>query len=125
MRAVLASSTALILFARMVMTDFIILSLAVWRLSSLLVEEDGPWCVFSRLRHFAGVRVDEDGRAYGLNELGYMLSCIWCTSLLIAFSWFIFWLISPRWSVFTALPFALTGLTVIFHGKGIRYRKRG
>ena len=38
------------------LTDFIILALAAWRLAYMLVEEDGPGAVFSRLRYRAGVR---------------------------------------------------------------------
>lgn len=104
--------------------EFLSLSLATWRLSSLLVEEEGPFCCFSRLRDLAGVRQDDDGHAYGENELGYILSCIWCTSLWVGLFWFVFWLIVPRVAVYASLPFSLTAATALIHGRGVRYRKK-
>jgi hypothetical protein len=40
----------------MSLSDVIILALAAWRVASLLVNEDGPGAVFSRLRYAAGIR---------------------------------------------------------------------
>ena len=71
------------------MTDFLLLALAVWRLASLLVNEDGPGAVFARLRHAAGLRSvvtkDNEGNPtvsrVALNPLAEGLSCIWCVSV--------------------------------------------
>lgn len=46
------------------------LSLATWRLTSLLVQERGPYAVFENLR-----------REYQGTELGKLLSCVWCSSI--------------------------------------------
>lgn len=42
---------------KMDLINFIILSLATLRLTWLLVNEDGPFNIFGRLRHWSGIRV--------------------------------------------------------------------
>lgn len=46
------------------------LILATWRVTSLLVQEPGPYRIFARLR--------EQQRG---TEVGKALECIWCTSV--------------------------------------------
>lgn len=48
-------------------------TLATWRLTHLVVAEDGPWDVVLRLRRWAG-----DGLA------GQMMDCFYCASLWLA-----------------------------------------
>lgn len=48
-------------------------ALAVWRVTHLLAEEDGPWDLIARLR----------GRL-GANILGRLMDCFYCLSLWIA-----------------------------------------
>ena len=50
------------------MLDFLLLSLAVWRVTALLVYDSGPRDVFVRLR----------------DVLGGPLSCFWCTSVWVS-----------------------------------------
>ena len=59
-----------------------ILSLAAWRLSSLLTAEEGPYEIFSKFRlkigvHYIGNRVD------ARTELAKLFSCTWCLSVWI------------------------------------------
>jgi len=64
-------------------------ALAAWRLAHMLVNEDGPWAIFSRLRYWAGLRLvavkGEDGRVHvsrvAANTLAEGLSCVWCVSV--------------------------------------------
>lgn len=66
--------------------------LATWRVSSLLVSEDGPWHVFDRIR----------GRI-GLHEAGEMgvvqevFSCVWCMSV---------WVAPVMWALHSVAPLA-------------------
>lgn len=65
------------------------LALASWRLASLLVNEDGPGAVFSRLRYKAGVRAvvtrGPDGRPdaskVATTPVAEAFLCLWCMSV--------------------------------------------
>lgn len=56
-------------------------SLITWRVSSLLVNESGPYDVFTQIRNASGVSVDEYSRCIGKTEVSRALCCLWCTSL--------------------------------------------
>jgi hypothetical protein len=53
--------------------------LATWRLTHLIVAEDGPWNVVARLRQLAGSGV-----------FGQMMDCFNCTSMWVALP-IVFW----------------------------------
>lgn len=61
--------------------EFILLSFAVWRVSSLITSEDGPWDIFAKLRNISGVRYDESSQEYGTTSLSRGILCLWCVSL--------------------------------------------
>lgn len=71
------------------MIVFIELALASWRLAHMLVNEAGPFAVFSRLRYKAGVRAvaTKDGHGnpaasrVALTPLAEGLTCVWCVSV--------------------------------------------
>lgn len=64
--------------------ETLLIGLTIWRLSSLLVEEEGPFDVFEKLRRFLGV--PETGEVEGL--VPKLFSCIWCMSVWVApFVW--------------------------------------
>lgn len=73
----------------MTLLDFAILCLASWRLAHLLVNEDGPWRIFAKLRAAAGVQVvtaitADRGVQAGYvaeNQLAEGLLCVWCVSV--------------------------------------------
>lgn len=55
--------------------NFIIVSLAVWRISHMMVKEAGPLMVFARLRAFLATHQKRSG---GLFDL---ISCVYCFSV--------------------------------------------
>jgi len=67
------------------MLSFLIASLAVWRMTVLLVREDGPGDLFTKIRNVAGIKYDELSRPYPTNMLSGMLSCVWCCSVWVGF----------------------------------------
>jgi hypothetical protein len=67
------------------MLNFLISALAVWRISSLLVKEDGPGDVFAKLRNISGVKYNEYSVSYGTNVIAKILLCVWCCSVWVAF----------------------------------------
>lgn len=67
----------------------LVLALAAWRLSYMLVRESGPADMFGRFRYFVGLRSlpikDETGQLMvgksAKNWVAELLDCIWCTSI--------------------------------------------
>jgi Protein of unknown function (DUF1360) len=72
----------------MVGFDFLIGTLATWRVSALLVREDGPYDLIARLR-----------KATANTMAGRALECFYCTSLWIAAP-AAFWLAGATWRWF-------------------------
>ena len=96
--------------------DFLVLSLATWRLSSLIATpgDDGPFDMFGKFRKLVGVRLDEvTGVYYGTNVVAKAVECVWCTSFWIGLGLGIFYLISGSPAVYFAFPFALSGAAII------------
>jgi hypothetical protein len=92
---------------------FIVLSLAVWRLSSLLVHEDGPFDIFLRFRHLTGVGYDEWSNVFGSNEVSRVLTCLWCTSVWVGIALAVLYYLFREPVVWVASPFALSAGAVI------------
>lgn len=92
---------------------FIILALATYRISSLFVNEDGPFDVFLWIRDRVGVRHNEYGQAYGLNVIGEALACIWCFSVYAGIGWAVLYYYYPLTAYWLALPLALSAVTMI------------
>lgn len=61
-----------------------ILIASAWRITSLLVDEDGPFDIFERLRKFAGVYYDERSEKRGRNVVSKAMTCVWCFSIWVA-----------------------------------------
>lgn len=86
--------------------DLIELGLAVWRVSYMLVHEEGPNDVFIKLREASGVQYDDKtGETVSWNDWTPLI-CIWCTSLYVAviLSW------APKRLI---TMFATSGIAVI------------
>jgi len=81
----------------MTLLTLIILSLAVWRISSLLVQEDGPYQVLLTIRNYTK-----------------LFDCIWCMSVWVGISITVFWVLMPEYAIILALPFALSAVAIMF-----------
>lgn len=64
--------------------NFLLVSLAVWRLTSLLAREEGPFLIFTKLRDKLGVKYDSLSRAYGTTFFSKLILCPWCLSIWIS-----------------------------------------
>lgn len=62
----------------------VVLGLVCWRITSLLVNEDGPLDIFARFRRRIGVYYDEYSNVHGKNVIARALTCVWCTSVWVA-----------------------------------------
>ena len=79
---------------------FFVSTFAVWRLTHLLSEEDGPWDIIARARE-----------KIGPGALGQMLDCFYCLSAWVAIP-FSFWA-GSTWSERLVLWPALSGGAIL------------
>src|SRR3990167_9149620 len=86
----------------------LVLALSTWRITSLLVNEDGPRNILVKFRYFTGVRFDEHSEPYGLNVVADALTCVWCTSPYIGLFVWIFWLVFHQLAIVVLMPFAIS-----------------
>jgi hypothetical protein len=82
---------------------FLIYALACWRITHLVVLEDGPADLIKRLRNFASK----------LLFFRDLLSCVWCASIWVGAGLALADLLSPSWTARASLVFALSALSVI------------
>lgn len=94
--------------------DLIVLSLAVWRLSSLFAAEEGPWEIFEKIRQFSGVKYKEvpPYEMYGTNVVSRGLICVWCNSIWIGLLATILYAISTD-TIYLFIPFSLSGVAIL------------
>jgi len=92
---------------------FILIALAVWRISSLVAHEDGPYEVFEKFRHLVGVEYDEESKPYGRNQFAKGLTCIWCNSIWFGVIVTIAYARFPEATVLFCIPFALSTVAII------------
>lgn len=96
----------------MTLFEFLVLSLASWRIASLLVDEAGPFDVFERLRVFVGIKYDQKNEPFATNEIAKQFMCIWCMSLLVSIFIVVFYMCSNT-VIYFLLPFALSSVGML------------
>ena len=91
---------------------FFFLSLAAWRLASLIANEEGPWQMFKRLRQ----RAEKWCKQYRFcSELGVyeLFACEWCNSIWIGAWLTLLYLWIGDSVLYVALPLALSTVAII------------
>src|SRR5687767_12618696 len=98
--------------SRMSLNIFFYLSLAAWRLASLVANEDGPWFIFKRLRQRAEQWCNRYRfcRELGLYEL---VTCEWCNSIWIGVGLTVLYVWIGESVLYLALPLALSTVAII------------
>lgn len=93
-------------------STFFYLSLAAWRLASLIANEDGPWMIFKRFRERAEYWCNTYRfcRELGLYEL---ITCEWCNSVWIGIGLTAIYLWIGDSILYIALPFALSTVVIV------------
>lgn len=99
-------------------TDFLILALATWRVSSLLVDERGPWDIFVKIRSLAGMTHDENGEVAEVPDgfFSQLLSCIWCTSVWTGLGIGVLYYLLGDLAVLIFLPLSLSSVAILLSG---------
>ena len=90
--------------------ELLILVLATWRITNLIVDdsEAGPWDILNRIRYLAGYRYDEMNRPASTNIVSSAMLCFWCLSFWVGFILLLVSLL-PYWiGYYILLPFALS-----------------
>ena len=87
--------------------EFAILALATFRLASLLANEEGPFALFVRIRHFCGEELTADGTRYSNTAIGKGVICLACNSVWIGSILTIAYVLAPV-TILLTLPFALS-----------------
>lgn len=102
--------------------DLILFALAVWRVSYMLIEEEGPFFIFDRMRVAIGLRLDADDKwivPFDLpgwrDSLASLFACIYCLSVWVALLFFLVYLIDVSIARAVAVPFALSALALGYH----------
>jgi len=93
-----------------------VLALATWRISSLLVDEPGPFRIFIRIRELTGITHDDDDNPLMIPDgfLSELLSCVWCTSVWVGFFLTVAYLLCG-YTLYAAMPFALSAVAIKLH----------
>lgn len=94
--------------------EFVILALAVWRVSSLLTYERGPGRVFEHVRARVGIKHSDAGHpnVWPSTFWGELLTCVWCASVWVALGFALLYAFSGSTALGLALPFALSGAAI-------------
>jgi hypothetical protein len=91
---------------------FLILALATWRITSLLVDEPGPKDILSKIRNKLGVKFNEQNERYAINIIGEYLNCVWCMSYVVGGIVVLFYLFAP-WSIYLFSAFAFSAVSML------------
>jgi hypothetical protein len=96
----------------MTFTTFLYVSLAAWRLASLIANEDGPWQMFKRFRQLAEYWCNKYKFCsdLGLHEL---VTCEWCNSVWIGAGLTLLYIWIGDALLYLALPLALSTVVII------------
>jgi hypothetical protein len=95
--------------------ELVILAGATWRIAWMLTAEEGPFSVFAKLRHLAGIRYDEKSRVIPTTGLASVFNCVHCMSVWVAFGWAVAYIIWPQQAFLLALPFALSTAAILIN----------
>jgi hypothetical protein len=123
------------------LSEFLIISMAVWRLSHFLAREDGPFLIAYRLRLLLGVKylpftpeadpLDVVWAKGGWrvqstpSHLAQGITCVWCNSYWIAIAAVLFYVTAPT-PLFHAVTssFALSAAAIFLNEALYAFRKR-
>lgn len=93
--------------------DLLILGLATWRLTSLIVSEAGPWDLMAKFRHRIGIRYDDLSQPYGTNVIASAMTCVWCFSVWIGLGMAGMFLIFGPYVIMACLPLSLSAMSIL------------
>ena len=98
----------------MTLTLIVLFGLATWRVSNLLVNEAGPFDMFTKIRECAGIEhLDGVPTIVPDKFFAQLLSCVWCASIWVGAGWLIMWLVLPEVAPLFAALFAFSTVAIL------------
>lgn len=98
----------------MVVPDVVLAAMAAWRVSHMLLHENGPFTVFRRLRERLGVTYYPDSNEVASYRYE-ITTCIWCLSVWVGGGIAALWWFAPHIAFWLCLPYALSAFVVLMH----------
>lgn len=97
------------------LTYFLLMGLATWRLTSMLMSEAGPFDIFVKFRELFGIRHYDDGSvlSYKTNFFCKLLQCVWCCSVWVGAGFAVLHFFLPTVAIYFALPFAFSTIAIL------------
>jgi len=96
------------------MRTIIVLSLATWRISRMLIKEEGPSKIFERIREeHCGVYWLPDGSLMTNSSFCFGLMCSDCNSVWVGVMFSFLYLLNKKLAYILALPFCLSALSIV------------
>ena len=106
----------------MTILEFVLIAFATWRITSLIVAEDGPFGIFERIRRPfifldpdklppippTAMRVHQERTGFGST----LFRCIWCMSAYVAPIVWALWFYVP-YANYVVIAFAISGAAII------------
>jgi hypothetical protein len=91
--------------------SILIVSIAVWRISSLFAVEDAPFSVFSKIRLFLG---NNRQKSVIYKTLFEGIKCKWCNSIWFGVITVILWIILGDTVLILFFPFFISAFVIVF-----------
>lgn len=93
--------------------ELFILGCGTWRLTSMIVNEDGPFNIFERFRYWIGIRRTTANVRFGTNIIAEGLSCVWCASVWFAFVVGVFYIAARPITLIVCTGLTLSTLAIM------------
>jgi len=93
----------------------ILYGLATWRLTSLLIREEGPFELFVMIRKALGILHDDSKAPIGYPNTfaGKLFECSWCLSVWIAGGLTLAYIFLPSLAMYFVFWLSLSTLTIL------------
>jgi len=101
------------------LTYFILMALATWRLTSLMMRERGPFDIFVLVRKIVGIKHYDDGSVLSYKDdfFGRLFECTWCFSVWVGAFFTAGYIFLPEITIYFALALALSTITILVEEK--------
>jgi hypothetical protein len=94
---------------------FVLISLAVWRVSNMLADTDqsGPFSILDKIRKWVGVTYDEySNKVVKPGSLADMLTCVYCNSIWVGFIFVLGWIFVQDLTIFVSTMLSFSSIAI-------------